>query len=124
MLLGELKTGLSACMKKVQATGHPLIITRNGRPPGVLLSPVEYDNLVLFAPMAAPTTPAEIKRDRRGWKIRVDVGSVIHKTKGWKPERYRCYILLRNRWHTLHRYAHPEIGLTLFCQPHRWEAGR
>jgi len=44
--LGEFKTGLSACMKKVQATGHPLIITQNGRPAGVLLSPVEYDNLV------------------------------------------------------------------------------
>ena len=33
-------------MKKVQATGHPLIITRNGRLAGVLLSPVEYDNLL------------------------------------------------------------------------------
>lgn len=44
--LGEFKTGLSACMKKVQLTGHPLIITQNGRPAGVLLSPVEYDNLV------------------------------------------------------------------------------
>jgi antitoxin YefM len=44
--LGEFKSGLSACMKKVQATGHPLIITQNGRPAGVLLSPVEYDNLV------------------------------------------------------------------------------
>jgi prevent-host-death family protein len=42
--LGEFKTGISACMKKVQATGHSLIITRNGRPAGVLLSPVEYDN--------------------------------------------------------------------------------
>ena len=44
--LGEFKTGLSACMKKVQVTGQPLIITQNGRPAGVLLSPVEYDNLV------------------------------------------------------------------------------
>ena len=33
-------------MKKVQVTGQPLIITQNGRPAGVLLSPVEYDNLV------------------------------------------------------------------------------
>jgi antitoxin YefM len=44
--LGEFKIGLSACLKKVQATGHPLIITQNGRPASVLLSPVEYDNLV------------------------------------------------------------------------------
>jgi antitoxin YefM len=43
---GEFKAGISSCLKKVQATGHPLINTRNGRPAGVLLSPVEYDNLV------------------------------------------------------------------------------
>jgi len=44
--LGEFKMGISTCLKKVQATGHPLIITQNGRPAGVLLSPEEYDNLV------------------------------------------------------------------------------
>jgi len=44
--LAEFKTGISTCLKKVQATGHPLIITRNGRPAGVLLSPEEYDKLV------------------------------------------------------------------------------
>lgn len=44
--LGEFKAGISSCLKKVQATGHPLIITQNGRPAGVLLSPIEYDNLV------------------------------------------------------------------------------
>lgn len=44
--LGEFKTGISACLKKVQDTGHPLIITQNGRPAGVLLSPAEYDALV------------------------------------------------------------------------------
>jgi antitoxin YefM len=44
--LGEFKSGISNCLKKVQATGHPLIITQNGRPAGVLLSPKEYDNLV------------------------------------------------------------------------------
>ena len=46
MPLGEFKTGISSCLKKVQATGHPLIITQNGRPAGISLSPVEYDNLV------------------------------------------------------------------------------
>ncbi|WP_211341989.1 type II toxin-antitoxin system Phd/YefM family antitoxin [Chlorobaculum thiosulfatiphilum] len=44
--LGEFKTGLSTCLKRVQTTGHPLIITQNGRPAGVLLSPEEYDKLV------------------------------------------------------------------------------
>ena len=44
--IGEFKTGLSKCLKSVQETGHPLIITQNGRPAGVLLSPSEYDDLV------------------------------------------------------------------------------
>ena len=44
--LGEFKAGISACFKKVQLMGHPLIITQNGRPAGVLLSPAEYDALV------------------------------------------------------------------------------
>jgi prevent-host-death family protein len=44
--LGEFKTGIFSCLKKNQATGRPLIITRNGRPAGELLSPAEYDNLV------------------------------------------------------------------------------
>ncbi len=44
--LGEFKTGISTCLKQVQATGHPLIITQNGRPAAVLLSPEECDNLM------------------------------------------------------------------------------
>ena len=43
--LGEFKAGISSCLRKVQATGQPLIITQNGRPAGVLLSPAEYDAL-------------------------------------------------------------------------------
>lgn len=44
--VGEFKVGLSKWLKKVQSTGHPLIITQNGRPAGVLLSPAEYDELI------------------------------------------------------------------------------
>ncbi|NTU50065.1 MAG: type II toxin-antitoxin system Phd/YefM family antitoxin [Desulfobulbaceae bacterium] len=44
--LGEFKTGISSCLKRVQATSHPLIITQNGRPAAVLSSPEEYDNLM------------------------------------------------------------------------------
>ena len=43
--IGEFKTSLSKWFKNVQNTGHPLIITQNGRPAGVLLSPSEYDEL-------------------------------------------------------------------------------
>lgn len=44
--IGEFKISLSKCLKNVQNTGHPLIITQNGRPAGVLISPSEYDELV------------------------------------------------------------------------------
>ncbi len=44
--VGEFKTSLSKWLKNIKETGHPLIITQNGKPAGVLLSPAEYDDLV------------------------------------------------------------------------------
>ncbi|MBI5584464.1 MAG: type II toxin-antitoxin system Phd/YefM family antitoxin [Deltaproteobacteria bacterium] len=44
--IGEFKTSISKWFKTIQNTGHPLIITQNGKPAGVLLSPQEYDDLV------------------------------------------------------------------------------
>jgi len=44
--IAEFKTGLSKWFKNLQTSGHPLIITQNGKPSGVLLSPDDYDELV------------------------------------------------------------------------------
>jgi antitoxin YefM len=44
--IAEFKTGISKWFKSIQKAGHPLIITQNGRPAGVLLSPSDYDELV------------------------------------------------------------------------------
>ncbi|MBN2356680.1 type II toxin-antitoxin system Phd/YefM family antitoxin [candidate division KSB1 bacterium] len=44
--IGEFKTKIAKWLKSIQETGKPLIITQNGRPAGVLLSPQEYDELV------------------------------------------------------------------------------
>ncbi len=44
--IAEFKTSLSKWFKSLQSTGHPLIITQNGKPAGVLLSPDDYDELV------------------------------------------------------------------------------
>ncbi len=44
--IGEFKTSISKWLKSIQDTGHPLVITQNGKPAGVLLSPSEYDALV------------------------------------------------------------------------------
>ena len=43
--IAEFKTSISKYLKSVKETGHPLIITQNGRPAGVLITPTEYDNL-------------------------------------------------------------------------------
>jgi antitoxin YefM len=44
--IGQFKTGLSRWFKNVRESGQPLVITQNGKPAGVLLSPAEYDDLV------------------------------------------------------------------------------
>ena len=43
--LGEFKAELSKWMRSVQQSGQPVIITQNGRPAGVLLSPKDFDEL-------------------------------------------------------------------------------
>ena len=44
--IAQFKAGISRWFKNLHASGHPLIITQNGKPAGVLLSPEEYDELV------------------------------------------------------------------------------
>lgn len=44
--IAEFKASIAKWFKNIQNTGHPLIITQNGKPTGVLLSPAEYDDLV------------------------------------------------------------------------------
>lgn len=43
--IGEFKTQAARLLRRVSQTSRPLIITQNGRPAGVVLSPVEYDRL-------------------------------------------------------------------------------
>ena len=44
--VGEFKIRISKWLKTINQTKHPLIITQNGKPAGVLLSPSEYDELI------------------------------------------------------------------------------
>jgi len=44
--IGKFKKNLSNWFKSLGEAGRPLIITKNGKPAGVLLSPAEYDDLV------------------------------------------------------------------------------
>lgn len=43
--IGEFKTQAARLLRRVSQTSRPLVITQNGRPAGVVLSPVEYDRL-------------------------------------------------------------------------------
>jgi len=43
--LGEFKADLSKWLNNVQQTGQAVVVTQNGRPAGVLLSPKEFDHL-------------------------------------------------------------------------------
>jgi len=43
--VGEFKTGISKFLKSLNETGRHLVITQNGRPAGVVLTPAEYDKL-------------------------------------------------------------------------------
>ncbi len=44
--IAEFKTNISRWFKILQTSGHPLIITQNSKPAGVLLSASDYDDLV------------------------------------------------------------------------------
>jgi prevent-host-death family protein len=43
--VGEFKTGLAKYLKEVREKKNSLIITQNGKPAGVLISPSEFDEL-------------------------------------------------------------------------------
>jgi prevent-host-death family protein len=43
--VGEFKSKTAAWLRHASRTRQPVVITQNGRPAGVLLSPVEFDRL-------------------------------------------------------------------------------
>ena len=43
--VGEFKSKLAFFLKEIQSKNNTLIITQNGKPAGVLLSPSEFDDL-------------------------------------------------------------------------------
>ena len=43
--VSDFKARASDWLRRIAGSGHPLVITQNGRPAGVLLSPREFDRL-------------------------------------------------------------------------------
>lgn len=64
--VGEFKSGISRYLKSLRETGRPLVITQNGRPAGVLLSPNEYDHLVHSSTGQPTTGPGEVHKPMNG----------------------------------------------------------
>ncbi|MBA3753102.1 MAG: type II toxin-antitoxin system Phd/YefM family antitoxin [Nitrospira sp.] len=43
--IGEFKAQAARLLDRLRVTGFPLVVTQNGKPAAVMLSPVEYDRL-------------------------------------------------------------------------------
>lgn len=43
--IGAFKSQAAAWLNHLRDSGHPIVITKNGKPAGVLLSPLEFDRL-------------------------------------------------------------------------------
>lgn len=43
--IGAFKSQAAAWLDRLRNSGHPIVITKNGKPAGVLLSPAEFDRL-------------------------------------------------------------------------------
>lgn len=43
--IGEFKKQMSKCLKNLKNNGRPIIITQNGKPAAVVMSPEEFDNM-------------------------------------------------------------------------------
>ncbi len=80
--LGEFKAQAAKLLKRIGESGQPLVITQNGRPAGVLLSPREYDRMQererFLASIAAGLADAEsghamssteLRERLRGWRV-------------------------------------------------------
>ncbi|MDZ7723660.1 MAG: type II toxin-antitoxin system Phd/YefM family antitoxin [candidate division KSB1 bacterium] len=44
--VAEFKVQVSKYLRNIKSTGRPMVITQNGKPAGVLLSPDDYDELI------------------------------------------------------------------------------
>ena len=82
--LGEFKARAARLLKHLGESGEPMVITQNGRPAGVLVSPKEYDRIVerqrFLESIAAGLADAEAGRV-------VDTAELRRRLKAWRAER-------------------------------------
>ena len=82
--LGEFKAQATKLLKRIGESGQPMVITQNGRPAGVLLSPREYDRIQerqrFLESIAAGLADAESGRTLSTMELR-------ERLRGWRSDR-------------------------------------
>ena len=82
--LGEFKAQAAKLLKRIGESGQPIVITQNGRPAGVLLSPREYDRIQerqrFLESIAAGLADAESGRVMATMELR-------ERLRAWRSER-------------------------------------
>jgi prevent-host-death family protein len=82
--LADVKARLSAYLDECGASG-PIVITRNGKPAGVLLVPHNDDDLERLMLGRSPTFQAMLDRSRKSIKE----GKALSENEFWKAVRKR-----------------------------------
>jgi len=84
--LGEFKAQAAKLLKRLGESGEPMVITQNGRPAGVLLSPREFDLIQerqrFLESVAAGLSDAEAGRV-------VDTAELRKRLRAWRIEHPR-----------------------------------
>jgi prevent-host-death family protein len=81
--LGEFKAQAAKLLKRLGESGQPMVITQNGRPAGVLVSPKEFDRIQerqrFLESIAAGLADAEDGRvmDTAGLRKRIQVHRAV-----------------------------------------------
>ena len=82
--LGEFKANASRLLKRVGESGQPMVITQNGRPAAVVLSPREYDRMQqrrrFLESIAAGLADAEAGRVMNTTELR-------ERLRAWRTDR-------------------------------------
>lgn len=82
--LGEFKAQAAKWLKKLGESDQPMVITQNGRPAGVLLSPKEYDRMQnrqrFLESIAAGLADAEGGRTMKTTELR-------ERLRAWRTDR-------------------------------------
>ena len=84
--LGEFKAQAAKLLKRLGESGEPMVITQNGRPAGVLLSPREFDLIQerqrFLESVAAGLADAEAGRV-------IDTVKLRRRIRAWRAEHGR-----------------------------------